>query len=44
MERWEGGAVIGCVYGRRLERVQGRRTTREISGIVTHSHLFFVIC
>jgi hypothetical protein len=40
-ERWEGGAVIACVFGRSLERVEGRRTAREMSGIVTLT-LFFV--
>ena len=41
LETWEGSAVIACVFGRSLERVEGRRTAREMSGIVTLS-LFFV--
>ncbi len=36
-ERWEGGAVIACVFGRSLKRVNGKRTTREMRGIVTLS-------
>ena len=42
-ERWEGGAVIACVFGRSWERVEGRRTEREMSGIVTLSLVFLCL-
>ncbi len=41
-ERWEGGAVIACVFDRSLTRVKGKRTTRDMRGIVTLSLFFFV--